>query len=73
MSFTGPAQVAAHDLSREGKFTRERERVPGEEEGLIQAVKHVDNEIVIGNGVNVRAWELSIDEYSLQGNLDRFD
>jgi hypothetical protein len=50
---------------------RERERekggcVPGKEEGLVQAVKHVDNEVVIGNGVNIRARELAVDEYSLQ-------
>lgn len=53
-------------LLREREGEGERVCVPGKEEGLIQTVKHVDDEVVIGNGVNIRARELAIDENSLQ-------
>lgn len=40
--------------------------VPGDEKRLVQAIVDIDNEIVIGDGVNIWAWELSINEYSLK-------
>lgn len=47
--------------------------VPGDEERFVQAVDDVDDEVVVRHGVNVRARELSVDEYSLQRteSLDR--
>lgn len=54
----------------EGKFTGERKggerkHEPGDQERLRQAVKHIDNEIVIRNRVDIRTWKLAIDQYTL--------
>ena len=64
-------QVAIKQMTT-SKIQRARERgkmcVPREEKGLVHAVEDIDNEIVIGNRVNVWTWELPIDKYSLQIN-----
>lgn len=48
--------------------TEKRERIfsPGDEERFWQAVMDIDNEVVIGNRVDIRPWKLSIDKNSLQ-------
>lgn len=69
--FARECKLVKHNRSRKGKW-RGRERVvPGDEERLIQAVVDIDNEIVIGDGVNIWAWELPIDEYPLEAKTDQ--
>lgn len=60
-AFVFSIEVQVNDKNRKGG----RERVPGEEKRLVQAVEDIDNEIVIGNRVNIWTWELPIDEYPL--------
>ena len=42
--------------------------VPGEEKWLVQAVEDIDDEVVVGNRMNVWTWELAVDKYSLSQN-----
>ncbi|KAG6605820.1 hypothetical protein SDJN03_03137, partial [Cucurbita argyrosperma subsp. sororia] len=46
---------------------------PMNEEGLVQVVEDVDNDVVVGGGVDVRAGELAVDEYALLGDAKRRD
>lgn len=46
----------------------QKRRVPGEKKRLVQAVEDIDNKIFISDRVNIRTWELTIDEYPLQQN-----
>lgn len=50
-----------------GKVEKEQ-RVPGDEKRVVQAIVDIDNEIVVGNGVNIWAWKLSVYEYSLKAD-----
>lgn len=34
---------------------------PSDEQGLVQAVEHIDDHIVVGSDVHDRAWELLVD------------
>lgn len=48
------------------KMIAEKERrIPWEEERLWQAVVNVYNKVVVGHRVDIRTWELAIDEYTL--------
>lgn len=38
--------------------------IPGDEKRLVQAVVDIDDEIVVGNGVNIWTRKLAVDEYS---------
>ena len=40
--------------------------VPGEEEWLVEVVEDIDDEVVVGDGVNLRPRGLPIDQYPLQ-------
>lgn len=45
--------------------------IPGKEKRLVETVKYVDDEIIIGNRVDVWAWKLTIDEYTLKHDLNQ--
>lgn len=45
--------------------------VPGDEKRLVQAVVDIDDEIIVGNGVNIWARKLAVDEYSLKNDQIR--
>lgn len=49
-----------------GKKKREKKNRPCNEERLRQAVVNVDNEVVIGDGVDFRPGKLPIDQNTLQ-------
>ena len=40
-------------------------RLPGEEEGDRQVVEDVDDDVVVGDGVDLRPRELAVDQYPL--------
>jgi len=42
--------------------------IPGKEEWLVKIVKDIDNNVVVGSAVDLRTWELAIDEDALLGN-----
>lgn len=50
----------------------QKRRVPGEKKRLVQAVEDIDNKIFISDRVNIRTWELTIDEYPLQQNKQTY-
>jgi len=35
--------------------------LPGEKKRLIQTIEDIDDEVVVGNRMNIRTWELSVD------------
>jgi len=39
--------------------------IPGEEKGLVEEVKDVDDNVVVAGGVDFRPWELAVDEDAL--------
>lgn len=42
--------------------------IPGKEKWLVKIVKDIDNNVVVGSAVDLRTWELAIDEDALLGN-----
>lgn len=45
-----------------------RRRLPGEEEGDGQVVEDIDDDVVVGDGVDLRARELAVDQYPLHSH-----
>ncbi|GER50709.1 alpha-ketoglutarate-dependent dioxygenase alkB homolog 6 [Striga asiatica] len=46
---------------------------PCEEEGLVEMVEHVHDDVVVGGAVDLRARELAVDEDALLGDAERGD
>lgn len=44
--------------------------LPWKEERFVEAIVDVNDEIVIGNGVNVRSRKLPVDQYTLTGKCE---
>ncbi|KAL4557559.1 hypothetical protein LXL04_035742 [Taraxacum kok-saghyz] len=64
---TCQTQETASDLLKSTKSLKTICKVVyGDKKRLGQAVKDIDNEIVICDGVNIRSWKLSIDQNPLQ-------
>lgn len=47
------------------------EYVPGEEERLVELVEDVDDEVVVGDGLDLRPRELVVDQDPLQTNTNQ--
>lgn len=45
--------------------------VPGEEERLVELVEDVDDEVVVGDGLDLRPRELVVDQDPLQRNANK--
>jgi hypothetical protein len=56
------AGARKHNCIREAATEmRLRECPPSDEQGLVQAVEHIDDHIVVGGDIHDRAWELLVD------------
>lgn len=42
--------------------------VPSQKERLVKVVEDIKNNVVVGGGVDVRAWELAVDENTFLRN-----